>query len=299
MSLTIFFGLVPLIRSLLHREDAIEKLIHPDSQLFAWFYVLNWHRVFRPGVALPLYIVHFWSLAVEEQFYLGWPLVVRLLTRRRLTALCLVLVAGSFALRLWLTSRGAVGSAFGLTFCRMDSLAIGGLIALAIRNDRYWSLARRLALPIMLAAAAGILLIVARTGRVTFTTPAMTSYGVSLLGLLFGGLLVTALNAAPGSALHRVASAPTLRFFGKYSYCMYVCHQPLILVLAPLGLNVGHLSRVLGNMVVAVVVMNGVALLLTVLVSLISWNLFEKHFLKLKDRFPVGPAPAPLTQPAA
>jgi peptidoglycan/LPS O-acetylase OafA/YrhL len=119
------------------------------------------------------------------------------------------------------------------------------------------------------------------------------------LGLLFGGLLVTALNAAPGSALHRVASAPTLRFFGKYSYCMYVCHQPLILVLAPLGLNVGHLSRVLGNMVVAVVVMNGVALLLTVLVSLISWNLFEKHFLKLKDRFPVGPAPAPLTQPAA
>jgi peptidoglycan/LPS O-acetylase OafA/YrhL len=111
----------------------------------------------------------------------------------------------------------------------------------------------------------------------------MGSVGISLWGLVFGGCLVLALRAQPGSMIHGIASTRWLRFFGKYSYCLYVCHQPLINLLGQAGFNGDKLTGILNSRIWAAVTVNIVAFVVAVCIALASWHLFEKHFLRLKD----------------
>jgi peptidoglycan/LPS O-acetylase OafA/YrhL len=114
----------------------------------------------------------------------------------------------------------------------------------------------------------------------------MGTIGISLWGLFFGGCLVIALNAREGSLLHHVASSRVFQFFGKYSYCLYVCHQPLIMLLARAGISSDNLTRIVHSKILAIVMLNVIDISLAVAISLASWHLFEKHFLKLKELVP-------------
>ena len=98
-----------------------------------WTYLGNWAYAARQVIP-PL--SHFWSLGVEEQFYLLWPLVVLAARRRRLAALTAGLVVISPALRAWIVqgSGWPVGSAFRVTLGRLDGLAMGALLAVAFRD---------------------------------------------------------------------------------------------------------------------------------------------------------------------
>ena len=79
---------------------------------------------------------HFWSLAIEEQFYLVWPLVVYAFRRETLLRICVGCVAGAVVSRLVVESLGF--SSFTFTLCRMDSLTLGAFLALAgARTTRY------------------------------------------------------------------------------------------------------------------------------------------------------------------
>jgi peptidoglycan/LPS O-acetylase OafA/YrhL len=78
-------------------------------------------------------------------------------------------------------------------------------------------------------------------------------------------------------------SSPFLRFFGKYSYCLYICHLPLIVIAAKVGLHSDRLTEVLGNRFAAIVAVNAIAFIIAIAIALASWNLFEKQWLKLKD----------------
>ena len=78
---------------------------------------------------------HFWSLAVEEHFYLVWPLVVFGLLRKAAMRVCGLVVVAALACRLAFIARGFVLAPYCLTLCRMDSLVIGGFLALAARGE--------------------------------------------------------------------------------------------------------------------------------------------------------------------
>jgi peptidoglycan/LPS O-acetylase OafA/YrhL len=92
-TLAVFFFLIPLVIDI---SDTFEELLR--DQLWYWSYLVNvqialeyWPSFFALG--------HFWSLAVEEQFYLVWPLVVFFLKRRSLIAICVVCIVGAFLVR--------------------------------------------------------------------------------------------------------------------------------------------------------------------------------------------------------
>jgi len=166
-----------------------------------------------------------WSLAVEEQFYLAMPLLVRFLPKRRLVPLLIVTIVGAPLLRAavfrWYPTHTAQ---YVLTPCRADALAMGVLLAL-IWRDKAWK-ARlqdrgKLFLGVLFGLLIGVFYIAA-------THPSPYSYFTSVWGLscidsFFAGILLLALCRPAGywAAFCRVSA---LRALGTISYCVYVIH---------------------------------------------------------------------------
>ncbi|MBK8322657.1 MAG: acyltransferase [Betaproteobacteria bacterium] len=91
-----------------------------------WVFLSNWFG----GEALP----HFWSLAVEEQFYFAWPFVVLALNARQVGAVCLALAVASLMARILMVGFGVSPDAiYQVTLSRLDALALGGAAAVLIR----------------------------------------------------------------------------------------------------------------------------------------------------------------------
>ncbi len=283
LSLALFFGLLPALLRMKHPEEVIRNLILPSSQVFAWTYVLNWRIGLASFSAVPKFIHHFWSLSIEEQFYLAWPLVIRTVAMRALGMVCALLIGLSLFSRMILHHLEYSTAAYVLTFCRLDGLAFGAIVALAIRDPRSWSVVRKGAPLLMALSLAGLGVMVVVMRSVHHDNFLMGTIGISLWGLFFSGFLVILLTAPEGSWLHRTASSRFLQAFGKYSYCLYICHQPLILALEQAGIHGESLTAAWNSKFLAVVALNAIVVLLVVGISMVSWHLFEKHFLKLKE----------------
>jgi peptidoglycan/LPS O-acetylase OafA/YrhL len=179
-------------------------------------------------------------------------------------------------------------AAYLWTICRADSLAMGAIVALAARDAGDWELflkwARRLAVPLLAALLLGRIFNPRCTvGPGDTPTLFMNTFELTLAGLFFGvaiGLAVASHNGNPG---HRLLASPFLRFFGKYSYCLYICHLPIIVILARAGLNSAHLAGKLHSQPLAVLAVDGIALAVSTMIAYASWHLYEKQWLKLKN----------------
>jgi peptidoglycan/LPS O-acetylase OafA/YrhL len=132
-----------------------------SSEWWYWAYLANWKIAFH-GIGSQLEPTMFWSLAVEEQFYLLWPLVVALLDRRRLVALCIGMIVAALALRIgWHIidpGKQAREALYVLTPARMDGLAMGALLAIGLRNESAAARIQRWSKPLLLAAPTTITL---------------------------------------------------------------------------------------------------------------------------------------------
>lgn len=221
---------------------------------------------------------HFWSLAVEEHFYLLWPAVVFMAGRRQLGIICGVLIALACVTRGICLSTGAVQAAQVLMPSRVDSLAMGALVAVACRDEGFLSKLAGLPrwLPIIFSAPL-VMCIMIKHGVSAVVFP-------SIAALAFAGLLLFALLTPPGSWSRRLLESHTLRFFGKYSYGLYVFNQ--VIAFFP-GNESFHerLEESLGSPLAATMVHAFAGMAATVFVAWLSWHLLEKHFLKLKVRF--------------
>jgi len=256
-----------------------EVSLRPHYQIFVWTFTAN--VGFATG-QLGTFLVPLWSLAVEEQFYLIWPVTVRSLTPNRLQKVCIAVVAVSFAARVWLGAEGQW--VLGYSLCRMDALALGALIALGLRSPKVALLMRAHAWKVSFISLIGVA-VVASTRGSDFTDPAMVSVGVLLLDLLYASLLGAILCAAAKSLVRAPFRLSPLRTLGKYSYAIYIFHQPTILGLHYAGLSVPGLmsrlhSRILGDLTYL-----GIVCAIVLGASMASWWLIEKRFLTLKHRF--------------
>ena len=182
-----------------------------------------------------------WSLAIEEHFYLLWPLVVRYASERRLLQICAGTIVAALLLRAALVAAGASPlAAYTLTPCRLDTLATGAAIAiLARRAGGLAALARtaRFVLPVALALFVVVQAWI-RLGQPPVTgyqaitrqvlmlnnDPLMQTIGFSLLCAVYGALLVWVLEAPAASWRARCFEMRWLRSFGRYSYAMYLFH---------------------------------------------------------------------------
>jgi peptidoglycan/LPS O-acetylase OafA/YrhL len=179
-------------------------------------------------------------------------------------------------------------AAYTWTFARADSLAIGALVALSMRDRADWKTlvkwARILAVPALCAVVVmRVLNPECTTGPGPSPNFAMGTFAITCLGIFFASCLAMAVCLRDGSHMHRVLGSSFLRFFGKYSYCLYICHVPLIVVLVRMGIYSDHLTNRLHSKFLAVVAVNGIAFGASIAVALLSWNLYEKHWLKLRD----------------
>jgi peptidoglycan/LPS O-acetylase OafA/YrhL len=258
-----------------HSADYIPQLPRGANQLLYWMYASNFWDANARGLG------HFWSLAIEEQFYLIWPAVVWFSSERRLKQICIATFFGAFVSR-WYVARHFPGAEFYWTFCRVDALAVGALIAALARSDRGLYLLRKYSLPVVVVA-------VLLTAMAWLVIPKGTGgWGVivkhSLLALIFGAAVSLAGAAKEPAVFVHVFSARWLRLLGKYSYGMYVYHGMIIDALkhfAPADWFGARLqSHFLGNVSHAIL---GMAV--TFVLAFISWHVFEKQFLKLKRYF--------------
>ena len=246
-------------------------------QAWLWLYSANILQSLRGEWCLgPLN--HFWSLAIEEHFYLLWPAVIFFTSRRSAIGVCALLFVASIVSRgLWLAAGGNNVAAEVLTPLRMDGLVLGAALALIARGTSGLSLLARLAWPILLLTGTAALTLDLLDRR-------LFGAGYTLWAAACGALLILLVAARAGSALSRLGHSQFLRFFGKYSYAMYVVQLPLLYLLAPVvtanGLAAACSSPLIGQLLYAALMFA-----LTTLLALLSWRLFEKRLLALKTHF--------------
>ncbi len=257
------------------------------AQWWFWGYASNLQILF-PAWPRPLPLTHFWSLAVEEQFYLIWPAMVLLTTRKGLIRTCIAFMILSVALRIWLHFAGFNPTAgYRITPARLDTLATGALLAILVRDSAWWSRIRRLAAPVTAAALTGIVAISIPTHSMLQTGFVMQSVGYTLLAIVGAGLIVFAIDPrAVTSVTNRFLSHRFMRFFGKYSYAMYIIHFPIAWFSENLGFGVKSYPAIGGSRIPSVAAFTIVTTGLTVIAAMASWYLFERHFLRLKRFFP-------------
>jgi peptidoglycan/LPS O-acetylase OafA/YrhL len=255
-----------------------------------WLYLSN-----TPGFVDPVrwnyFMSHLWSLSVEEHFYLAWPAVVFLLGRRSLIAACVACAAASLTLRLLVAPTPANLFCYIFTPMRLDGLAMGALLAALARGPGGVApLARPFALAGGVAAAALVVGFGAQDG-LGFGSQFALTWGISLLAIAFAGFLALVAAAPPASPLGRVMGGSFLRFFGRYSYALYVFNRFLMLPCKRLFPS-ERLGAALGSPALGALAHVVLSIVLTVGLAMLSWHLYEKHFLKLKTYFEYR-APAP------
>jgi peptidoglycan/LPS O-acetylase OafA/YrhL len=262
------------------------------TQAWSWTYLTNVIQALHGDLgAAPTYTGHFWSLAVEEQFYLLWPLAVFFLQRRQLVRLCLACVIVGLLLRVWLSAGGNLIAAYVLTPSRMDALTVGSLLALIGRSSHGLLLLRRLALPV--AISSGVVFAITLWFQPAQPLASLLVPGFDHLALaaLSGVLILWAVGAGPGTTGHRMFSSPGLRFMGRYSYAMYVFHLPVAYFLGEFAFRVPDVPTIAGSQLPGELLFVGAATAVCVALACTSWHGYEKHFLKLKGRFSYRPAP--------
>jgi peptidoglycan/LPS O-acetylase OafA/YrhL len=253
--------------------------------VWLWTYLINWAEPLGvPVAAFP----HFWSLAVEEQFYLVWPFVVRRTTPRRLCWVAVALVIAAFGSRLALRLAGAgVAGPYMFTICRMDALGLGAAVAAVLRVPEWRARAVAWRRPIAAAAAALFTVGLVATRGYPRTSFADQTYGYTILALTFAALvLLVVLDHERGhGALGAVFRNRMLRSFGTYSYAIYMFHQPFNLLIGmPLmfSLHPHGIGLKAGAAYMLAVTAASYA------AAVVSYYGYERHFLALKRFFQPG-----------
>jgi len=251
-------------------------------------------HIFTNYPAWHIEIGHFWSLAVEEQFYFIWPVVVFNVTSRvKLIRICVAVMILTLLLRIVLVAMLPqrvldMEFLYRMTFTQADGFLCGGLLALWMRGPEERRLLRWA--PVLLWGSLGILCVsVLLHGGVpkdhvalSTTAPWLSTYGFTLVDFAAAGLLLSSLRT--GTFVYRFMTLLPMRILGRYSYGFYVYHV-LLAPFLPLVLPAFHLPSLKWCPGFANYVRSTEDFLIILAVSAVSYELFEKHFLKLKRLF--------------
>jgi peptidoglycan/LPS O-acetylase OafA/YrhL len=294
--LVVVFLVAPLAPLL--RGATLDYLV--EHQAWAWLYAVNIF-IAKNGEWSFSYLDHFWSLAIEEHFYLVWPLVVFLIARRprALIAVCLAISLGAMLARLAGSMMGLNWwTTYVLTPFRLDGLALGAFLAVMARQPGGLDRLVR-ALP-WVAVVAGALLaltffwtrLVSREG-LEFVLPVRAA----LILVLLACLLVWALVAPARSATSRFFRSRGMVFLGTYSYGLYVYHHFVSYYLS-INRTELELAHWLGSHGAAVALQATLGAAASLAVAYVSYELFEKRFLALKRLFATSARPSSRHQAA-
>jgi peptidoglycan/LPS O-acetylase OafA/YrhL len=217
-----------------------------------------------------------WSLAVEEQFYLTLPFIVRFVPRKHLFKIVALIGIVAASLRPVLMSFGVANGtqSYVWTLFRADALMIGVLCALVLHNERLREFLDRRIWVLYTALMLLVILLTVMPRSIAYP-PAMWLFhgGFTSFSLLYGCLLlITVLRS--NRAVTGVLRLRPLIDLGTISYCIYLLHD--VLLHAVLAVARTYEQAWAGTLL---------AILLTVLLSSLSWHVFEKQFIRLAHKY--------------
>jgi len=256
--LIIFYFILPLF---LHFPYSTFNL-----QFYYWIFLqniaitFNWER-YGPG--------HFWTLAVEEHFYLIWPVIIYYFDFKRIFFIIKILIIIAFFFRGYLEFKHL--EIYYFSFSRMDELAIGSLLALMELKDYFKPKYNSIYLILMLAVfIPAIFLWLTYSGSANSIIQVVKYTIISLIYFLFIGYLI---SKSDKSILKQFFKSSFMSYTGKISFGLYVYH--------PVCFNIVENKFSSGNQIFNLIV----ALIFTYLIATISYYAFESKILKLKERF--------------
>lgn len=244
-----------------------------------WFFVYlgNIHAAWANSLPPVLSFATLWSLQVEEQFYLVFPVAVYLLSlrnlRRFLIGCAIAAPLARTALVLFAPQNLIAG--YVLMPCRMDALAMGGLLAILLIGVRPPAAHARFAFALGGAIAAGIFC-AAYWNRQTATAydPSMRSIGYSAVDFACASLLCWIL-LSPASKLTGMLRLRPLVYTGQVAYGLYLLHEPASWAA----------RRLLGGIEAHSALSVPITFTASFAAAALSWRFFEAPFLSFKDRF--------------
>ena len=276
--------LLPALALMLVTVSAAVTVLEPDQRaalrpalLGAVTYTSNWwqalaHQSYFDLYGPPPVLQHLWSLAVEEQFYLVWPLVlaVVLAALRRPVPRAMVAWAGAIASALAMYLIYVPGKDPSLVYYGTDThasaLMIGSALALTWPLAVVARAAGRTLAVLDAAGAAGALVLGVAMWHYAGSDPMLYPFGLVLAALAAGALVLAA--AAPGRIGSALSWAP-LRWLGIRSYGVYLWHWPVI------AITVGIAERSSGSLTA-----RAVDALLPVAIAAVSWRWLEEPVLR-------------------
>ncbi|HEY2658431.1 MAG TPA: acyltransferase [Caulobacteraceae bacterium] len=268
------FRILPPYYALLTVFTVLYTVQHRPIPGLPWhvFYATNWFLEFKTPDGAAGTWSHFWSLAIEEQFYLLFAPLILLTSRKLAPWWCAGLLLAGIGRRIYMVEDGWPSFAiYNDSVVNLASLALGGLAGMAARKKAlrgdwigWLSLGLFLALPVILGL----------TGLSNDLTP--------LLALGVGVIAIAALHGNQDGALARVLSWKPIAYFGRISYGFYLYET-----YAPVALA----SKLLHRTGFAMDVLNfAVALGMSTLVAALSFELFEMPLQRFGRRFTIGRA---------
>jgi len=284
-ALTVLFVLLP---RLVHWSAPAFSTLQANQSWY-WTYTVNVLAGLTPHRGTPLNTVHFWSLSIEEQFYLIWPLIVWACSARALLRLAVLAVISGFVFRLGLVMQDPVDTtpAYFLTPGRLDGLMTGVALAVVARMPSGLvrlkaSAPRVLGLGVLALGALAVL-----RGGLDPKDPVVAVAAFPGVAVTYGALLVMALTRPPTSRLVRTLRSGWLGKWGKYSYGIYVIHYPLLGAITWKTTFYQNGVAVLGgSRLPSVLLLAAVGMSLSYTFAWLSYHAYEKRFLELKRYFP-------------
>ncbi len=262
--------------------DELDKIRSDSLATIAYF--VNWHNVFSGAsyfdqFSLPSPLRHTWSLAIEEQFYLAWPIALLVLFRylrgspRTLIVCSLVLIAGSVALMAWLYDPGSDPSrVYYGTDTRAHSLLVGAVLAMLLFWNRFQltDAARRI-------LQYGAVALAITIGWVWVSTPDDSPFlyrgGYALFAAAVAWVIAAVVVQQRGLLANVLSTAP-LRLLGLISYGVYLWHWPIYLTLTAerTGLSEAPLFIVRVALTLAIAIASYIVLETPIRRGAIRWN---------------------------
>ncbi|MDB6059983.1 MAG: oatA 2 [Verrucomicrobiaceae bacterium] len=258
-----------------------------EYQSWYWLFLMNW---IAPVEHSQMYFGHFWSLAVEEQFYLLWPLAVIFCRPKTLLYLCGAMIISAPLIRLGLVlfdAKFALKAAYTFTPARWDALAGGALVAIALRDRMLSQRLLLLVQPTVYLTLLYIVIFVVLNRNFAPIEGPRLFLNESIAMLLFAATLTLSIDATNSKVIswqNFLRTAP-LRSIGKYSYAIYVFQLPLIYLSGPYWLRSLEALRIVLPPSISTTLFAVAVFFCAYAAAFVSWHLLESPFLQLKRRF--------------
>ena len=279
-TLIIFFLLSPYLFS---RENSHIYQFYHQNQAWFWSDLQNWLFV-KKGMDSTPYLSHFWSLAVEEQFYILWPLMIYFMKDlKKMRKIIVILILAALTARIYIWSQYPLDLVkyYCNTLTRMDSILMGCFLSIHIKEGK--EISNKILFGTVAFCLAFFAIGITLGKSLEVTNPFFSTIGYSIVSLFFASVLYIFVKKE-FLLVTWLKHSPILNYIGKISYGIYVFHIPIYLISSSVLMNT-FLNQYGMSSIQALFCIATISLVITLIISSLSFYFLEKPILSLKRYF--------------